>query len=316
MNISINSIIFTFVCCPIACFVSVLTTFTIYILNKLQKESEIFVYFRLENIFILIDCIIAALLPIYKCKNCFSSIDPSIQCIIDLVFYYVIATAFEMSSLICAILAALNCLLKFNTNPTKAPIYSIIFKINPNLVALVSFALSMLNFTYFFFSIEIGTYSNGNNTYEFDCIFNDFSHTLAYNIITIVSFGISNGVLIFILMGINAIILFKLKRSLEKNKTIKLKQANIKRKNVERKFIKLILSDCFYLVIGRTPFLIYFILTCFYSNFYSNFRYLGSVFSLLLYLTYLFKFVSFYWLNNQFKSQTNQALLNIKNKFM
>lgn len=272
MNISINSIIFTFVCCPLACIVSVLITFTIYILNKLQKESEIFVYFRLENIFILIDCIIAALLPIYKCKNCFSSIDPSIQCIIDLVFYYVIATAIEMASLICAILAALNCLLKFNTNPAKAPIYSIIFKINPYLVGFVSFALSMLNFTYFFFSIEIGTYSNGNNSYAFECVFNDFSHTLAYNIITVISFGISNGFLMFILMGINAIILFKLKTNLRRNKTmIKLKQANIKRKNVERKFIKLILSDCFYLVIGRIPFLIFFILTCFSSGFYSNF---------------------------------------------
>lgn len=306
MALSTTNIILVFVCSPISFLALVLTLFSIIVLSHLD-QCHIFIYFKMENVFILIDCIIAVLLPLYKCKNCFQLIDPSTQCTIDLLLFYFLSPVVEMSSLLCGILAALNCLVKFNHKKD--------FKLNanPKLLALVFFVLSIINFSYILFSVNIGSYSILNDTYIYECVWNEFGNSSASYILTIFSYSISNGVLILVLIAINSSILIKLRKKMKcKALVLKGPTNNYNRRILEKKLTQLILADCFNLIIGRLPFLIYYILSSYSDYVYFSFAFLEGVFSFVTYFSIILKFLLFYGINKRFRSECRIKLDRIK----
>ena len=295
--------IYIFVDCPIAIADIILVSLSILILSRL-KENSIFAYFKFECTFVLFDCFINALLPIYKCVSwCFSSL---LVCLLDQFGFNFLASVFETSSLLLANFVAINCLFQFysiNSSNQFVLIWSKLLKINPYIIAFVIFAFSFVVFSYeiFIYRIETVLTPDTNASYWY-CYWVDDGKSPPFNVLIILSFAFSYGVLAFILTIINFLIVFKIRSSLT-NESVLGPNITAKRRVAEKKLTRLILTDCFIIIASRLPIFIGFVLMSTID--YSDFPLLGLSNTFLL-ISYFLKFFIFYNFNNKFKCETKK----------
>lgn len=311
MDLSFINKVYVFGCAPIALVSFFFTMFTIIVLSRI-KTFNVFVYFKLESLFILADCAIAVLFPLYKCKNCFTYIDPATQCIIDLVLFYFISCVVEMTSISMAILAALVYLSRFSiTSSNSNSKFALLFKIKPITFATAAFILACINYVHIFFEVKIGSYSMYNDTFDYECEYNDFGLSYEASALTTISYSISYFIMLVVLIVINVVILYKLKKSIV-NPLVMIKKASFKRRNKEKRLTTLMLADCLNLVIGRLPYFVWYVAESYSDEFYYQLNFVLSLFTLVTYSSFVLKFFVFYCFNYKFKKESKKLLSIIK----
>lgn len=219
-----------------------------------------------------------------------------------------------MCSLFLAILAALLYLSRFSSK--SQPIYSFLFKLSPLTWTAIAFALSSLNFLYILFTINIGTYSMLNDTFQYECEYSELGNSYDASALTTISYSISNGVMIFILILINVTILYKLKSKMKRDRSIVSHETSTRRRHIERRLIRIMLIDCLNLTKARLPYLVWYIAEAYSDEFYLTFNYFIGYFSLATYVSFTLKFALFYKLNSRFKSESKQLVNEIKELFL
>lgn len=308
MDLSLINNIYVFGCAPLGLIGVVLMTFTIVVLFRI-KENQVFVFLALEHVFILGDCFIAFLFPIYKCKNCYHFIDPATQCIVDLIVYNYFSSVVEMSSTFLGILAALHYLMGFRQDK---PAYARIFKIKPVIWAAFALVLSGLTFVYLFFTIKIGSYSTSNDTFLYECEYTEFGNSYQASALVTVTYSISYGIMIFVLVFLNVSIMRKLKESVVTYCSIVTRELCMKRRAQEKRLSRLILADCLNLTVSRLPFLFLNIIESYSTDFWEHQHFLVGIFSLFTYSSFVVKFFFFYALNSKFNRESKKCIKGIK----
>lgn len=310
-SFTVDEAIYLFVNFPSTIITTISLSLTIVILSRL-KDPVLFLYLKYESIFILFDCFVFLLIPIYKCQSCFPNLDPYMQHLIDYFGFNFFSDIFETSSLFMSNFAALSCLFVMKSNQKTPRYWSFLIKINPLFIAIGVFAYSFLINSYQIFAyFQIDCQHDMNSTW-IDCNWFGYFKSPPYNALMLASFILDYGILVLILIFINGLIVIKIRRSLGE-KSIVLKTVAAKRKTTERKLTKLILVDCLVLIVGRFPFLLYLIdLTIDSKGFDSPY---ASLSNFLLIFTFNIKFFFFFKLNSRFKDETIKVFLNIKTAF-
>ena len=319
MQLTFGNFLYVFICSPLGIVGSIISLFSVIVLSRI-KDSQIFIYFKLQYIFILIDCLIAAILPIFKCKNCFPDfISPSTQCNFDIFLYNFISSIVEMSGQLIEIVTALRFLLIFKTSTTNAPFYSHIFKLNPYLITALCVLLSTTNYIFDLFKQKVGSYSTSNDTtITYECESTDFGTSIVSNALSISEFIISNALLIILLVLINIRIIYKLKKKSQNRVGVQVQgDQSSSRKDADSKLMKLIVADCCNIVIGRMPYIIFTIGYILPISALSSYWFESLVtFTILpIYFSYIVKFFLFYGLNNRFRKEVSDVLFDLKGIF-
>lgn len=305
-TMDLNKLFFVFIVPSLSLPTFLLTLFTLFILFKLSREAAMFAYLKLESLFILIDLFIFIIVPILKYPEYFPGFNPNISKIFSVVLVYNMAGVLEMSSCLMAIVAVLGCHSILEAT-NKSHVYSIVFRLNPNLLALITFGISILNFSYQYFQFKIVVDPNSNSTSHFHVDNTEFQQSVASKILFIISFSISNCFLIFLLVIVNFVTLAKLRKKLNNPKS----SSTNKRDRMEKKMTKLILIDSFVVFFGRIPLFVYFVLNAQGKLFSSNIPWSGMANSLMI-VSFFLKFFIFYSFNKRFKTETIRACVYFK----
>ena len=152
----------TYIVSPISFTCCLFMILSILSLRRLETNAVIFSYFKLESFFILIDNLIGAILPLYKCLGCFTPvITIYAQCMLDDLLYNMVTLAVETSSILMAIFASLSCLLMLENSSAWRTRF---FKLKPHLCALLVLVLSFLISSYVLFMVDFTpNYSNSSD---------------------------------------------------------------------------------------------------------------------------------------------------------
>lgn len=218
----------------------------------------------------------------------------------------------EMTSLFMGILAALVYLSQFSISSSNSNSkYALLFKIKPITFASIAFILSCINFFHIFFEVKIGAYSMYNDTFDYECEYNDFGLSYKASALTTISYTISYLIMLVILIVINVVILYKLKKSIV-NPLVMIKEAHFKRRNKEKRLTTVMLADCLNLVIGRLPYFVWYVAEAYSDEFYNQLNFVLSLFTIVTYSSFLLKFFVFYCFNCKFKKESQKLLSMIK----
>ena len=306
----INDAIYYFACFPLSIPSAIIFIFCLIILSRLSKEASIFVYIKLESFFMLIDILIDAFLPLIKLLNS----QPNtclIGGILNAALFFHLSAVVEMSSMIMAIITALNCYSILGAN--KNEWFSFLFRINPYLLSFLAFLLSTLNFSYQYFMFYIG---NKQNDTDLCLIQNDFSYSRTVSVLTILSFSISNVFLLAILVWINYLLIIRLRRNFSDKEMIAKDSLTNKRRSMEKKMTKLVLVECLVFCFGRIPLFVFFIVDSFLDINITRKLPLAGLVTLFILVSFVFKFFLFYRLNIRFRSETRLILLSLKRSLL
>lgn len=300
----VNETIFVFVDCPFALCGIISQFINIFILNRLTSVSKIFSYLEFESVFILADCTTTLLLVLKKCEGCFPSLNPLALCVFDYIAYNFISDLFEYSSVTMEIMAALACFFMFDTTKNIRKPFDFLFKLPPSLLAFLVAAVSFIAAGYevAIFKIEKDNSSSSNNVSKLVCADNEFQDSFAYIIVSSLSFGFYYGFMMLILVIINILIAVKVRKSLSSHTAAAAamdKSSTAKRKSVERRLTHLVIFDCFNLILGRLPIIVYY-----FSVNLNVARLSYSSFTVLpILVSYNFKFFIFYKFNSRFRNE-------------
>ena len=125
-----DQLVYVYVCFPVSIVSWILLLLCVIIFSRLSKEATIFIYLKLEAIFILVDISVNFTLPL----NYDSSVSELIRQIIHRVIFYELSSIAEMCAILMSIMAALNCICMFESS-----VFSAVFRLNPYLVGLAAF---------------------------------------------------------------------------------------------------------------------------------------------------------------------------------
>lgn len=300
MSLSPDQIVYIFIGTPIYFFTCVPVFISILALSRI-KDASLFAYLKFEMIFILLDCLIYSFSLFSACNMCFS-LNRYIICFYEFYGLDFLSSVVEMTSGLMSILAALSCLLMLNASTNNSSRLSTLFsKCNPGLLAIFSFIFSTLIFSYQL-TVPIPTYSSESNmTDDSYCVWIDSFQSAINRFFVITSYVISYGVFGFVLIVVNIFIVLKLRKNLKNNSVSMTSQA--KRKTIEHKLTKLIVFDCFNLIIGKCPIMAYFIVGELCDINLLTFP-LGSLSTVMIFISYDIKFAIYYKLNSKFKNES------------
>lgn len=304
MNANIFFYVFIIPSLIIPTFFLILISF--FILTKLSHESPMFAYQKIELFFILIDMLIDFNFPLVKCENCNFDFGAIFSYILNIVLIDNLTNVLEMSSCLMAIMVVLSCNAMLDAT-NKNYFYSFLFRLNPYLLGLIAFLLANFNFSYQYLESQVQV-SQTNSTSKYFIETTNFGESTANVILTIVSYGISNFIIILSLVVINFLTLIKLKNKLKA-------KSSTSRQKMEKKMTILILVDSFVFILGRVPLFIYFIFDILNLINYDQFPFSGLI-SVLIIGSFISKFFIFYFLNKRFQTEVKLILLKIKRKFV
>lgn len=304
-SLSLEEKFYVYITAPFASFTSLVLVLSAIVLNHIT-DAVLFSYLKLEILFALIYSFIIVVGIIVKCSNCFPLIDRLAVCAYRYYVFNYLLLVVETASILMGILASLACLgiLDSSKNSKLAARF---LKLNPNLAALVAFALSALLFG---FELSVSHYHpmSANST-SYECLWIADFVAPPRSIFIITSFLISYGLLVVVLIVINALIVARVRQNLRNSKSVVIKDIAAKRRSFEQKLTKLIVTDCFNLIMGRFPCFILILV----------FIVIGPIrgasfpFSSLSDFIFLFslnvKFLILYQLNVKFKNGTLRVLV-------
>lgn len=313
MTTSSENFINTFVNPTLAFLTCLPLVLTMVVLVRIDKEKScLFAYLKLETLFILADGLLSSFIPtfIIMSRNCFPDLNPIVVCILEYFGFNMISSIVEMTSIIMSFFATLSCFCMIDKNCSSRFI-RICLNCNPNLVALATFALSTLTFSYQIFPFHIVAPNNETKTLCNRWI--DNFKLPPYNILLSTSFSISYGLLALILIGLNVLLVVRIRGNFSsKNKSLGIKEASQeRRKDAEKKLTIMIVADCSNLIAGRMLIFVLFIVNSCMDLSNLDFP-LFSLSALLLLVSFNFKFLIFYKMNSKFKSETNLIMSKIK----
>lgn len=311
LEMNLDDYITVYGCTPLSLVLSIFILFYLVVLFRLKNEARLFIYLAIEAFYILIDTFISLFLPFIKCKGCFTNISPLFLDFLATYMLFNFSTVIEMCALLMAITAALNCYSMLAASTNKS--YLFIFQLSPYLLALFVFIVSLLTFSYQYFGFE---YTMLLNETYLRIRPNEFGSSQTFRILTLISFGIGDFLLVVLLIFINCIIIVKLKKNFNKSSTIMQNISSAqKRRNTEKKMTKLVLIDSLALCFGRISAYIYLIFSTFLIKGEPDFP-IKSLLIILIYFSFVMKLLLFYMLNSRFRYKTNMILVSFKRKII
>lgn len=296
----LENVIFVFVNGPLGLFGFISQIVNVFVLNRLKEASNIFYYLKFESVFILFDCLIAILLILSKCEDCFAFISPIFICILDFVGYNFISDVCEYSSLTMEIVASLACFFMFSSTGNIPCPFNYILKAKSYFIAIGVLIISILITGYEFTMFQI---EHNNVTNELECLRSEFQDTISFKLLSSIAFGFYYGFMMLILVIVNVLIAIKIRRNSAAATAIT-KNSTAKRKSSEKRLTLLVLFDCCNLMIGRLPMIIYFFL----STFEIIEPYFGSFTIMSILISYNFKFFIFFKFNSRFRNEVKRIL--------
>jgi hypothetical protein len=175
--------IYVFIDCPFAIVSLIFTTLIIVTLHRLEdRENKIFTYLKYESIFVFIDCVIIAFLPLYKSSQL--DISPVVQCVLKETMFNFLSGTVELSSLIMAIFSALTLFLLFETTSNSNRFLSYLLLPKPYITAIIVFITSSLLFGHYLAIFQI--FPLPQNQSDFSCS-NNTSSSSFHNIMGLVN---------------------------------------------------------------------------------------------------------------------------------
>ena len=298
----------------------ILSIFIFFIFSNSSFKQNVYAFLKYESVFIWLD-LCATSFPIFIYR---SELDKSyFKCFYTIYLIVILKSVLEMTGILCHIMSSIELLL-FISNKQRP------FQKVPNIViGLVLFLISASIYSYKFFTLFIDSepygplFNNATNKTSFQYFgykisSTKFDKSFTKKLIEIIAFTIRDGISLIVLLGLNVLIYFKIKKTIAKKKKIfKLNfsffttnnrnETNIsnKLKRSKRKtaFMVLIVSICY--TIGRIPIMISFIIRNLYdeTNQMRIFK-IASVISVIL--SYDSYFFIYYFTNNNFKKLFRQ----------
>lgn len=317
---SIDENIYVFVVCPLACLSFILILINTLVLARLQHSAKIFVYLLHESIFVLLDCLISAFLPLFKCPTCFAThrLPPILVCLLNYVAFNFICDLFEQVSIVLATFASFTCLFMFDAGSNSSPFWwSLLNRVHPIWISIVTTVLLTLNSGYHFFMFKIDLVnSTRTNSSVYECVKNPiFDESSVIRAWGGFSFGLTYGLMLVVIVGVNLAIVIKVRRELGgENISDAMKSVATKRKATEKKLTLLVLIECANIVAGRLPMMTFFLL-----QILGVIRFSYASFCLIpIFLSFSLKFFIFIKFNSRFRIETNKLLsefIAVFNKF-
>lgn len=306
MSFTLDQFILMFITSPLFGFSCIPVFISIIALSRIT-DATLFAYLKFEMIFIFVDCLINSFNFLGVCDSCFSELNKNILCFIDYYIFYYAAAVLEMESLLMSIFAALSCLFMIDSSPNR--LGSLFGKLKPGLAALVLLGLSAFTFSYELFVPVPVHPKNFNSTYYY-CDWDTSFQSPLNRIFILISFSISYGLLVIVLIFINCCILFKVRRNFA-NKQLASGQTSVdRRKTMSQKLTKLIILDCCNFVIGRFPNMIYYSFGRFFDLSGIAFPFIGFSTSMMP-ISFNIKFIIFYKVNSKFKAESKRVFLSL-----
>lgn len=283
--------------------------------NKQFKES-FYKYLEIQALFFILNSFVTILQPIIYCINCEISMSLFTQ-IYYIGFRIYGSSICEMMALYSNWLSGLNCcLLLCNGKLAKLALKIIV---HYKLVTLGAFIFSTVLYCYQFEEFDI--FQKEDKTY--DVVHTQFKETNAYFIIEVIVEFIRDGVSLIILIGIDFVLLIKMKDIMKNkqhimnasyNKTIDLNMSSnleydldfksasdkrqIKLNKIKRRQVITVLMNCSACILGRLPILISFVLR--FRDDPRDFIFF-CVASLFVQLYYIATFFLLFWFNQRFR---------------
>ena len=308
----------------------ILTLFCLIIFKNSVFKQEVYTFLKYESVFIEIDLFITSLRPMFSYVQSEFSITyfPQFYHIYMLIIF---PSIIETSAIICHNFSTFELYLLLS-NKQKPKFLQ---KCPKKIICLIIFAISCLIYTYQFFSFRVGVYGDyeiNNLTNKTEFVFTnygygtfDFNDTIAKKIIQTFAFILRDGVNLIILIGLNVMILLKVKNVILRKKTLLKKiptigssKNNSKKmnqiRNSQRTTAIMVLLVSLSYMIGRLPIMAINILRDFYDNKTLQFININAV--LCVYISYGSYFFIYYICNNKFRKIFNDyACFKFKNKY-
>lgn len=306
MNLTSEDFMLTFINSPLSILTSIILLFTLVVFSRIKETNVLFVYLKFEIFYIFLDCFALSFIPLVRCRNCFKTIDPIFACTLDYFVFNFFSVAIEMASILMSIFATISCILMVGTYAQTSKLSQVLIKTNPNIFALSGFILSVVTFSYQIFAFNANK-PYQNITTSIRCEWIDYFQSSPYNILLSASYAFSYGILAFILIVLNGLVLFRIRRNLTNSKSLGIQTPSQRRKDLEQKLTKLIIVDCGNLLAGRVPLLVFMCTNTFFDLSFTKFPFLSTT-SIILLISFNLKFFIFYNLNSKFKIETNLIL--------
>ena len=210
-----------------------------------------------------------------------------------------------MSSFICKILSALDFYLLIKNKRNSK--YNVLTKVNYKVFALLIFIFSLCLFSFRLFDREIGYKINNDNSTEFKLIKTNFTKTAFSQAIDLIAFICLHGVNCTLLVTINLLIYFKVKKTIKMKRYLQSNRSNSNVNDAENSVKLMVVLAGLMNIVGKGPSLVFFI----YNAFESIEEY-ASVFIILFEtLYYSFHFFLYFLTNKIFKHLVCQHANNI-----
>lgn len=303
---SLDDLIYIFGCAPLCVLVFLLSLMSLYVLFDSQFKENVFVYFQIESFLIMVDSLIGALLPVYKCKTCQISRTLFAKIIYKYFFIYT-SLILETSSIIVNILQV-YCCIRMLKNLKPNLIYN-----HPYVASIVSIAALFILSLNQLFKLAIVKITDTCGQTVYRTVSTDFSATL-FNKVYYVTFAtFSNFILLILMVFLDLVLMCLMKENLD-NKINMAKQNSTngsnKAKKSQIKLAKMIMVNCTVSVVYHFDLLFSFILG---DIVVIDFNYLPfySITTLLLYVCEGSKFIFFYRFNKRFRASLNSKLLGL-----
>lgn len=288
-----NTILF-YGCGPLATIGVITCLISALIFNSSKFTGKrLFSYLKFESIFMLIDLATGLIILLVRPNQTPKSPSLLSQIITKLLYYY-IGNIVEMCALFSNIFVAVSCLIMLDNQQVKNKnrVLNFFIKSQPKFITLTSVLFASIIFVYEPFVSGV----DGLFVIWF------FKLNMKMEIFDLISFSICDGLLVLVLLVVNCLIAYKIKKILSNKRMIIGLERNLANsgKSNKRNLTKLILADCVNTIMGRLPVLVYFILKCLFPLL-ENLRTLSSISIFTVYVSFVLKFFIFYNFNQIFR---------------
>lgn len=272
----------------------------IVILSNRQFKEKLFVYLKLESIYMCLNMIVAAIFPFY-----YSTYSKSFLANVYMLLGQIYATSFlEMCALLSGILASFCCLI-FVYYPNNGRACRLVNGLNPYMMsAILTLACSAL-FSYELFQFRI----NREDVNEQNFYTKKYDSTV-YDVLQSLTYFIRDCLCLITLLAVNLFMTIKARKSLKMKAKI-MKYTLSKRDNStgavttnhkrsHNKLMKMLLFDSLLYTFSRLPVAIYYGFLNIVLDFHSIFFELTL--SIFIVVSYGLKFFLYFHFNTKFRS--------------
>jgi hypothetical protein len=271
--------------------------------DKKKLKENMFAYLKIESLFIIINLFIQIFRPLSR-----SFPVSLLSKVYDVYALWTLAGVLEMSALLSHLMSTIDFLMIITNNGDK---FEWVHRISKYLKALCIFVLSFASFAYLIFCFEINGYEiEVNNGSETEWIYaiedTPFKTTSTKTTIEIIAYLSRDGLINLILLCLNMLIYFNVRKSLDKkksfihSKTPNGNKSHGKIKSANTKAILMVILTCLNNVFGRTPILIVFVLRNFYNLLVLNTTVIKLA-CLAVYISYILNFFIYFLSNSRFR---------------